>query len=133
MRLILASNSPRRKKILTDLGIDFEVVPSNYDEKLADDIFSYEKIEDLATQKCLDVVRRVDKNSLVLAADTVVVFHNKILGKPHSKEEAFEMLNRCKAILIRLLLQLAELTRKQIVLRQLQQPVMSDLPPGRMR
>ena len=92
MRLILASNSPRRKKILTDLGIDFEVVPSNYDEKLADDIFSYEKIEDLATQKCLDVVRRVDKNSLVLAADTVVVFHNKILGKPHSKEEAFEML-----------------------------------------
>ena len=108
MRLILASNSPRRKKILTDLGIDFEVVPSNYDEKLADDIFSYEKIEDLATQKCLDVVRRVDKNSLVLAADTVVVFHNKILGKPHSKEEAFEMLNRCKAILIRLLLQLAE-------------------------
>ena len=90
--LILASNSPRRKKILTDLGLDFEVIPSNYDEKLADDIFSYEKIEDLATQKCLDVVRRVDKNSLVLAADTVVVFRNKILGKPHSKEEAFEML-----------------------------------------
>lgn len=90
--LILASNSPRRKKILTDLGLDFEVIPSNYDEKLADNIFSYEKIEDLATQKCLDVVRRVDKNSLVLAADTVVVFRNKILGKPHSKEEAFEML-----------------------------------------
>ncbi len=92
VKLILASNSPRRKKILTDLGLDFEVVPSNYDEKLADDIFSYEKIEDLATQKCLDVVRRVDKNSLVLAADTVVVLHNKILGKPHSKQEAFEML-----------------------------------------
>ncbi len=92
LKLILASNSPRRKKILTDLGLDFEVIPSNYDEKLADNIFSYEKIEDLATQKCLDVVRRVDKNSLVLAADTVVVFRNKILGKPHSKEEAFEML-----------------------------------------
>ena len=90
--LILASNSPRRKKILTDLGLDFEVIPSNYDEKLADNIFSYEKIEDLATQKCLDVVRRVAKDSLVLAADTVVVFRNKILGKPHSKEEAFEML-----------------------------------------
>ena len=43
MKLILASNSPRRKKILTDLGLDFEVVPSNYDEKLSDDIFSYEK------------------------------------------------------------------------------------------
>lgn len=92
MKLILASNSPRRKKILTDLGLKFEVIPSNYEEKLESDVFSYEVIEDLATQKCLDVVRRVDKNSLVLAADTVVVLHNKILGKPHSKEDAFKML-----------------------------------------
>ena len=92
MRLILASNSPRRKKILEDLGLKFEVIPSNYDEKLPDDIFSYEKIEDLATKKCLDVSNRSDKDSIVIAADTVVVLHNKILGKPHSKEEAFEML-----------------------------------------
>ena len=98
VKLILASNSPRRKKILTDLGLDFEVIPSNYDEKLSDDIFSYEKIEDLATQKCLDVVRRVDKNSLVLAADTVVVLHNKILGKPHSKDEAYKMLKSLSGI-----------------------------------
>lgn len=98
VKLILASNSPRRKKILNDLGLNFEIIPSNYDEKLADDIFSYEKIEDLATQKCLDVVRRVDKDSLVLAADTVVVLHNKILGKPHSKEEAFEMLKSLSGI-----------------------------------
>lgn len=92
MKLILASNSPRRKKIIEGLGLEFTVIPSNYDEKLSDDVFSYEKIEDLATQKCLDVVRRSDKDSLVLAADTVVVLHNHILGKPHSKEEAFEML-----------------------------------------
>ena len=92
MKLILASNSPRRKQILTDLKLDFEVIPSNFDEKLEDDIFSYEKIEDLATKKCLDVVNRVDKDSLVLAADTVVVLHNKILGKPHSREEAYKML-----------------------------------------
>lgn len=92
LKLILASNSPRRKKILTDLGLNFEVVPSNYEEKLADDTFSYEKIEDLATQKCLDVVRRSDNNSIVLAADTVVVLHNKILGKPKDKDEAFNML-----------------------------------------
>ena len=92
VKLILASNSPRRKQILTGMGLKFEVIPSNYDEKMQDDIFSYEKIEDLATQKCLDVVRRVDKDSLVLAADTVVVLHNKILGKPHSKENACKML-----------------------------------------
>ena len=92
MKLILASNSPRRKQILTDLGLEFEVVPSNYDEKLETDVFSYDLIEDLATQKCLDVVRRSDKDSLVLAADTVVVLHNKILGKPKDKEDAFKML-----------------------------------------
>ena len=92
VKLILASNSPRRRKILEDMGLRFDVIPSNYDEKLANNIFSYDKIEDLATQKCLDVVRRVDKEALVLAADTVVVLHNKILGKPHSKQEAFDML-----------------------------------------
>lgn len=92
IELILASNSPRRKKILSDMGLDYKIVPSNYDEKLESDEFSYDKIEDLATQKCLDVVRRSDKNALVLAADTVVVLHNKILGKPHTKENAFKML-----------------------------------------
>lgn len=92
IKLILASNSPRRKKILSDMGLKFEVIPSEYDEKLESDDFSYDKIEDIATQKCLDVVRRVDSDSVVLAADTVVVLHNKILGKPHTKENAFNML-----------------------------------------
>ena len=92
LTLILASNSPRRKQILTEMGLEFEIVPSNYDEKIENDIFSYDKIEDLATKKCLDVSNRSDKNSLVLAADTVVVLHNKILGKPHSREEAYKML-----------------------------------------
>ena len=91
-KIILASNSPRRKKILTDLGLDFEVIPSNYEEKLETDIFSYDLIEDLATQKACDVVRRVGKDEIVLGADTVVVLHNKILGKPRGKVEAFNML-----------------------------------------
>ncbi len=91
-QIILASNSPRRKKIMTDLGLDFDVIPSNYDEKLETDVFSYDLIEDLATQKALDVVRRVDKNKIIIGADTVVVLHNKILGKPHNKETAFKML-----------------------------------------
>ena len=92
-RIILASNSPRRKKILTDLGLEFEVIPSNYEEKLETDVFSYDLIEDLATQKACDVVRRVGHEEIVLGADTVVVLHNKILGKPKDKEDAFRMLN----------------------------------------
>ena len=96
-KIILASNSPRRKKILTDLGLKFEVIPSNYDEKLETDIFSYDLIEDLATQKACDVVRRMGHNEIVLGADTVVILHNKILGKPHTKDEAFEMLKALSA------------------------------------
>ena len=92
VNLILASNSPRRKAIFENMGLNFSVIPSEYDEKLDSDIFSYEKIEDIATQKCLDVVRRVDKNSIVFAADTVVVLHNQILGKPHTRENAYKML-----------------------------------------
>jgi septum formation protein len=91
-KIILASNSPRRKKILTDLGLDFEVIPSNYEEKLETDTFSYDLIEDLATQKACDVVNRVGKDEIVLGADTIVVLHNKILGKPKDKDNAFRML-----------------------------------------
>ena len=92
VKIILASNSPRRKKILTDLGIDFEIIPSNYEEKLETNVFSYDLIEDLATQKACDVVRRVGNNEIVLGADTVVVLHNKILGKPKNKDDAYDML-----------------------------------------
>ena len=90
--IILASNSPRRKKIMTDMGLTFEVIPSTYEENLQTDIFSYDLIEDLATQKALNVANRVDKNKIVIGADTVVVLHNKILGKPHTKENARKML-----------------------------------------
>lgn len=93
MRIILASNSPRRKQILKNMNLEFEVIPSNYDEKLQTENFSYDLIEDLATQKALDVVHRVGHDEIVLGADTVVVLHNKILGKPHSKEAAYKMLS----------------------------------------
>ncbi len=92
VKLILASNSPRRRQIMADLSLEFEVIPSNYEEKRETDIFSYEIIEDLATQKALDVVRRTGQDEIVLGADTVVVLDNKILGKPKDKEAAFNML-----------------------------------------
>jgi len=92
MKIVLASNSPRRKNILKNLNLKFEVIPSNYEEKLETDTFSYDLIEDLATQKACDVVRRINEPAIVLGADTVVVLHNKILGKPKDKEDAFRML-----------------------------------------
>ena len=92
-KIILASNSPRRKELLTKIGLKFEVIPSNYEEKLPDDNFSYEKIETLASNKAKDVESRITEPAIIIAADTVVVLNGKILGKPHSKQDAREMIS----------------------------------------
>lgn len=92
--IILASKSPRRKKILAELGYEFEVIPSNCEEFLPPGVFKPEMIQDLAFCKAKEVASRVDKNSLVLGADTVVVFEGEVLGKPISREDAFSMLRK---------------------------------------
>ena len=91
-KIILASNSPRRKELLKKIGLEFDVIPSNYEEKLSDNIFSYKKIENLALNKAKDVAERIKEDAIIIAADTVVVLNKKILGKPHSKQEAREMI-----------------------------------------
>ena len=91
-KIILASASPRRKHILDEMGLDFEIIPSDYEETLETLDFSYEKIEDLAYNKAKAILRRVGTNSLILSADTVVVLDNKILGKPVDKQDAICML-----------------------------------------
>lgn len=96
-RIVLASSSPRRKKILEEMGLEFEIIPSNFEEFLDSFDFTYEKIEELAYQKAKAVVDEIKnfKNScakLVLSADTVVVLNNQILGKPKDEKEAIEML-----------------------------------------
>jgi len=88
---ILASNSPRRKEILKNAGYVFSVIPSNYDEKISGLNFSKSIVENCAYNKALDVSKNNYEN-LIVSADTVVVFGNIILGKPHDKIEAFEML-----------------------------------------
>lgn len=97
MKLILASNSARRKEILSKNGYDFEIVVSNYQE-LKDTKDVYALTVDNALGKAKDVFDKVKKsyddykNRVVLGADTVVYFENKILGKPTSKADAFNMI-----------------------------------------
>lgn len=91
-RLILASGSPRRKKIFEDLGLDFEIIKSPYEEVLENHEFSYDKIEKLAYNKALAVAKTIKEPALVVGADTVVVLDKTILGKPHDKTEAYSML-----------------------------------------
>ena len=97
-KLILASSSPRRKEILKQMGLEFEIIPSAYDESLDNFKFSYKKIENLAYNKAKAVLEEIQslsyiaKDALIISADTVVVLENQILLKPESREDAIKML-----------------------------------------
>ncbi|MGN0571901.1 MAG: Maf family protein [Candidatus Fimenecus sp.] len=90
MKLILASNSPRRAEILKQGGFSFEKRVSDADETLPADIAPDTAVEILAQRKGCAVFRAADE--VILAADTVVALRNRILGKPKDEEEAKEML-----------------------------------------
>lgn len=92
--LILASSSPRRKKLLRMLGFDFQVVPPDVNEEnLCTDIFDYSlKVISIAKEKALNVARRINYESIILAADTIVVLDGNILTKPVDDFEASVML-----------------------------------------
>ncbi len=92
MRIILASNSPRRKDLLEQIGIKFEIMPSDIDEDLdALEGTIYEKLEQLAFMKAKHIAEKV-REGLVIGADTVVVIDDVILGKPVDEEDAYKML-----------------------------------------
>lgn len=88
--VVLASASPRRKELLSLLGVDFVVEPADVDETLPDGIHSpKEAVEYLSKIKGYAIG---EKDGIVISADTVVAFDGKILGKPKDSEQAVEML-----------------------------------------
>lgn len=93
MKLILASNSPRRKDLLLKGGFDFEIITSSYEET-ENYVSPYETAEYYAKNKALNVFNKLnDKNDVaVLGADTVVYHDGKILGKPKNSQKAKSML-----------------------------------------
>ncbi len=90
-RLILASASPQRAKILRDAGFEFEVRPCAVDESLRPGETPAAHVERLAREKAL-AAARIEGTGIVIAADTVVVANRKILGKPASRVDARRML-----------------------------------------
>jgi len=91
-KIVLASSSPRRADIMKKTKYKFRVIPSPYQENDTRTDFSFAFIEDLAYQKAKAVLPLVDKPSLIIGADTLVVLDGKILGKPKNKKDAFRML-----------------------------------------
>lgn len=91
MEFILASQSPRRKEILNMLQIDFEQESSQIEEVMAKGIKPELNAMAVAFEKALDVAKR-HPSKTVIAADTIVVFEDEILGKPLDDEDALKML-----------------------------------------
>ena len=89
-KLILASGSPRRREILTQIGVNFEVVVSNEDEKPTSKNPLDFPVEN-ASLKALSVSRKLP-SEIVLGFDTLVFLEGRPLGKPHTEAEALEML-----------------------------------------
>lgn len=92
-RIILASNSPRRKQLLSELALHFEVITGDVDEVFPDSMPVNEVAEYLARIKAEPFQRSLDKNMLVITADTIVSVDDQVLGKPANHAEASAMLS----------------------------------------
>ena len=91
---ILGSNSPRRKEILKEIGLDFSVYPSNIDENFNKEM----KLENigvfLAEKKANAIKNELKENDILITADTTVIHNKELLSKPENTLEAKVMLNK---------------------------------------
>jgi nucleoside triphosphate pyrophosphatase len=92
-KIILASGSPRRKQLLTLLGLDFTIDVSNIDEKLNKKYEPRKQVEVLSEQKAIAIAKKYD-NAIVIAADTMVSFEGEKIGKPKDVEDAKRILKK---------------------------------------
>lgn len=93
MKIILASQSPRRRELLERMGItDFEVIPAQGEEIATRSLTPDQLVEELSRNKCAEVAA-THPDDLIIAADTVVAVNNRVLGKPRNEEDAARMLN----------------------------------------
>ncbi len=96
-RIILASASPRRKELLEQIDIKFECVVSDTEEIITS-VNPAEVVEELSKQKAMDVAKRLENDfDLIIGADTVVAYKNKILGKPLDRQDAIETIRMLQA------------------------------------
>ena len=94
-KIILGSNSPRRKELLAGLDITFEVDTRNNFEEVYDPSTPIEKIPEVLSEgKSYGFHRELSEDEILITSDTLVMCGERVMGKPHSREEAIDML-RC--------------------------------------
>jgi len=98
MQLILASQSPRRKQLLTDAALEFEIIIVPTDEAYPEHLTRAEVPEFIATEKAMAVYQQLEATgklngeTVILAADTIVLLEEKVIGKPKDAEDAQQIL-----------------------------------------
>lgn len=93
MKIVLASQSPRRKELLARMGVEeFEICPSADEELAPEGLTPDGLVEYLSAEKARQVAGRFGPEDIIIAADTVVAVDGRVLGKPRSRDEAVEML-----------------------------------------
>lgn len=92
-KFVLASKSPRRKELLGNIGIKFNVIEGDVDESIVPKSLEPKMyVQELAVLKANSSARKAGRHALVIGADTVVVRDGEVLGKPADLDEAFDML-----------------------------------------
>lgn len=92
-RIILGSNSPRRKELLAGLDIDFTVDTGNTFEEVYDEDTPHEHIPEVLSEgKSYGFHRPLEADEILVTSDTLVLCEERVMGKPHSREEAIDML-----------------------------------------
>ena len=95
MTVVLASQSPRRRELLGQMGFtDFVIRPARGEEVVDPGLLPDKLVEELSRQKCEEVSAASGADDLVIAADTVVAIDGAVLGKPRNVQDAFAMLSR---------------------------------------
>lgn len=93
-KIILCSNSPRRRELLSGLGVNFEVrVINGIDESYNNNNSCEEIAEEISVKKADAYLKTIGDNELIITADTIVYNNGEVLGKPHTREEAIDMLS----------------------------------------
>jgi septum formation protein len=94
MSIVLASGSPRRKELLEMLGVNnMKVIPAKGEEVAPEGLCPQELVKLLASAKGHEVAAQCSTDDVIIAADTIVWHDNQVYGKPHSREQAVEMLH----------------------------------------
>ena len=91
--LILASASPRRQELLRGLGLQFDIRTADIDESMDPSRGAAAEVARISREKALAVQKQSTEDAVIIAADTIVCVDDRILGQPHTEEEAAEMLH----------------------------------------